>query len=391
MRVRACQWPCRRPSSRRGSAAPSTARAASASTSVRVGWAWTLIAISAAVPSTRRANVGSASRSPACGPMMCAPSSSPLPASATSFAKPSISPTIVALPSARNGKRPVFVSCPAACASSSVQPDRCDLRPAERDPRHEVHAHRLGLVAGQVLDGDDGLVAGDVREGEAGDDVADRVQVRRAGAHELVDLDVAAIDLDALDRLETDPSVSGRRPTATRMTSTARSVRFDPSLLAIWKVTSFSPFLSVSVSIVDARCDDDAALAEDPRQLLADLRILERHDPIQRTRRGSPPRRSRGTCSPTRRRSRRRRRSSTRLGTSSRVRASSLVMIRRPSGSSPGRERGARAGGEDEVVGGRLDVARVAAGDANARRPGQRPAAVQDGHLVLLQQELDAR
>ena len=47
-------------------------------------------------------------------------------------------------------------------------------------------------------------------------------------------------------------SVSGRRPTATRMTSTVRSVRFEPSLVAIWKLMSASPFLSVSVSIVEA-------------------------------------------------------------------------------------------------------------------------------------------
>ena len=159
--------------------------------------------------------------------------------------------------------------------------DRCDLRPAEGDPWHEVHSHRLGVVAGQLLDGDDGLVAGDVREGEAGDDVADRVQVRCAGPHELVDLDVAAIDSTPSIASRPMFSVSGRRPTATRMTSTARSVRFDPSLLAIWKVTLVLALLQRLG--VDRRRDvrGDAPLAEDPRQLLADLRILERHDPIR--------------------------------------------------------------------------------------------------------------
>ena len=139
------------------------------------------------VPSTSRASVGSASRSPACGPMMCAPSRRPVSASATNLAKPSISPTIVALPSARNGNEPTLTSRPAAFASSSVKPDRCDLRAAERDARHEVHSDRLRVVAGKVLDRDDRLVAGDVREGEAGHDVADGVQVLDAGAHELVD------------------------------------------------------------------------------------------------------------------------------------------------------------------------------------------------------------
>ena len=66
---------------------------------------------------------------------------------------------------------------PRPVASASVQPDRCDLRAAEGDPWHEVHPHRLRVVAGEVLDRDHRLVAGDVREGEAGDDVADGVQV----------------------------------------------------------------------------------------------------------------------------------------------------------------------------------------------------------------------
>ena len=146
--------------------------------------------------------------------MMCAPSSTPLPASATSLAKPSISPTIVALPSARNGNDPDFDLVPGGLSLLLGPADRCDLGPAERDARHQVHADRLRIVAGQVLHRDDRLVAGDVRQGEAGHDVADGVQVRRAGAHELVDLDVAAVELDALDRLEAD--VLGQRPAADR-------------------------------------------------------------------------------------------------------------------------------------------------------------------------------
>ena len=80
----------------------------------------------------------------------------------------------------------------------------------------------------------------------------------------------------------------------------------------------------------------------------------------------------------------------TRPGTSPRVSASSLVMIRRPSGSSPGRRAGRGSGGQDQVVGGGLDVARLAARDADAGRAGQHAVAAQDGDLVLLHQELDA-
>ena len=168
-------------------------------------------------------------------------------------------------------------------------------------------------------------------------------------------------------------SVSGRRPTATRMTSTATSVRFDPSLLAIWKVTSFSPFferLGVNRRR-DERCD--ASLAEDARQLLADLRVLERHDPIERTRRGctSAPK-SRYMLAhstpiapaPT---------IATRPGTSPRVRASSL-------GDDQARRRGRVPGGcagrypvaRMRSVGVRIHVPGLAAGHANAGRAGQR-------------------
>ena len=79
----------------------------------------------------------------------------------------------------------------------------------------------------------------------------------------------------------------------------------------------------------------------------------------------------------------------TRPGTSPRVSASSLVMIRRPSGLEARQRAGSRAGRQDQVVGGRLEVARLATRDADAGRAGQHAVAAQDGDLVLLHQEFD--
>ena len=81
----------------------------------------------------------------------------------------------------------------------------------------------------------------------------------------------------------------------------------------------------------------------------------------------------------------------TRPGTSPRVSASSLVMIRRPSGSSPGRLRGALPVARMRLSALASRSPGLAAGDADAGRAGQHAVAAQDGHLVLLHQELDAR
>ena len=110
--------------------------------------------------------------------MMWAPSSTPVPASATILAKPSTSPTIVALPSARNGNEPVFdlVAGLARLRLGHARPLLiCGRQKVTRGMRSMSHRRRV--VAGDGLDRHDRLVAGDVGEGEAGHDVADRVQV----------------------------------------------------------------------------------------------------------------------------------------------------------------------------------------------------------------------
>ena len=74
--------------------------------------------------------------------------------------------------------------------------------------------YSIGWVVhpGGVLDGDDALVGGLVRERGAGDEVADRVDARGAGAHRAVDLDQAALaELDA-GRVEAEGFDVGAAP-----------------------------------------------------------------------------------------------------------------------------------------------------------------------------------
>ena len=72
--------------------------------------------------------------------------------------------------------------------------ERGDLRRAERGARHHaVVAERHGLGLADRLGRDDALRLGDVRELQLRGDIADRVDVRDRGVHEVVDLDRAAI------------------------------------------------------------------------------------------------------------------------------------------------------------------------------------------------------
>ena len=135
--------------------------------------------------------------------------------------------------------------------------------------------------------------------------------------------------------------------------------------------------------------DRDAALAEDARQLLADLRVLERDDAVHEL-------------------------DQRHLGPEVAVHARPLDADRpRPDDRDPlrgvvacqrlvrgddempvdveaGQRTGCGAGGEDEVGGARLDVAALAATHPDAGGAGQRAGAVEDGDLVLLHEELDA-
>ena len=78
------------------------------------------------------------------------------------------------------------------------QPERGDVRRAERRARDVGVLERVRLHAGRVLDGDDALVGGLVGERGAAHDVADRVDVLLRRALAAVDVDQpAVVELDA--------------------------------------------------------------------------------------------------------------------------------------------------------------------------------------------------
>src|SRR6266496_2888377 len=72
-------------------ARPSTARAASFSASLNVGWAWEVRAMSSAEAPNSSASAASAIIVPASGPMMWTPSTRSFAASASTLTKPSVS------------------------------------------------------------------------------------------------------------------------------------------------------------------------------------------------------------------------------------------------------------------------------------------------------------
>ena len=124
-------------------------------------------------------------------------------------------------------------------------------------------------------------MAGDVGEREAGDDVADRVQVGCAGTQVIVDDDVAPVHLDAFDLLQAD---------TLRQRSSADGHQDDVGL----HIGALVPFAggdgegqavlrALDRPWVDGRggVDGDSALAEDARELFADLGVFQRNDPIQ--------------------------------------------------------------------------------------------------------------
>ena len=124
---------------------PVDPRAASARTSVSVGWAWTDRAISSAAPPPG-AQGGSANRSRHADRDMRAEQPAGL-------LSPRISRTRLrhpdgALPSARN-ELPTLTPPPAG-RIRLAEPHAGDLGPAERDARHEVHSDRLASSPAMV-------------------------------------------------------------------------------------------------------------------------------------------------------------------------------------------------------------------------------------------------
>jgi hypothetical protein len=96
----------------------------------------------------------------------------------------------------------------------------------------------MRVLSGRILGGDDPLVGGDVSQRLRLDDVADRPDPGRLGAHETVDLDEPAVELDA-QRLE--PEILGERPPSDR---DEEHLGFEldgfPVLRAVTRTLSFS-------------------------------------------------------------------------------------------------------------------------------------------------------
>jgi hypothetical protein len=135
--------------------------------------------------------------------------------------------------------------------------------------------------------------------------------------------------------------------------------------------------------------DGDAALLEDARQLLADVRVLEWDDAVRELDEGhlgaevavhARPLHADGA--------------GTHDGDPAGNVAAGQRLVAGDHQAAVGlqpRQRSRRAAGRhDEVLGARLDVARLAAGHPHAGRSGERPIASEHGDLVLLHQELDA-
>ncbi len=110
------------PPSQRCIASPDRARAASPSTSLRVGCGATARESSNGVASSSAPSAGPAMSSVTSWPMRWTPRTSLVAASATTLQKPSGSPQMSARPLARKGKTPVRTSWPAARASPSPRP-----------------------------------------------------------------------------------------------------------------------------------------------------------------------------------------------------------------------------------------------------------------------------
>ncbi len=111
--------------------------------------------------------------------------------------KPSVSPIAMALPDARKGKRPTEVSWPRSLACASVRPRLATWGLAVDGARHVGVVERLGIEAGDLLNRGDALMRGDVGEEQLAGDVADGPDTGDVGLTVVVDLDPAAIELDA--------------------------------------------------------------------------------------------------------------------------------------------------------------------------------------------------
>src|SRR6218665_10501 len=100
----------------------STAKAASLMASLNVGWALQRRAMSSLLAFISMASTAWAISSLACGPTMCTPRISSVPASASILTMPAVSPNARARPLARKGKTPARYPMPSALSCCSLRP-----------------------------------------------------------------------------------------------------------------------------------------------------------------------------------------------------------------------------------------------------------------------------
>ena len=247
---------------------------------------------------------------------------------------------MVALPSARNGNDPVFTSRPAARASSSDSPTDAICG------RQKV---TLGMSSMRTGSGSCPAMCSTATTASW---LATWASAKPGTMSPMAYMPGAPVRMNSSTLTyprstampwivsRPIPSVSGRRPTATRITSAVTSVRLAPSLVATWKLTSFSPFLIVSGSMVEPTW---MAMPRLRKTRFSSLPISGSSSGTTRSAysisvTSAPKSRYMLAHStpmapaPT---------IATRPGASLRSSASSDVMISRPSGSRPGSERGA--------------------------------------------------
>ena len=152
----------------------------------RVGWGWTLKAMSSGSAPISMPSTVSEMSSPACGPTMPAPTRRRVSPSKMSFVRPSSRPLPIARPLAAHGKVAFSIARPAAFASVSVTPTHAISGSVYATEGMDRRFERR-LAAGRDLGRDLPLVGRPVGEEGRPGDVPDREDVRHVRALALVD------------------------------------------------------------------------------------------------------------------------------------------------------------------------------------------------------------
>ncbi len=176
---------------------PSTARAASPRPSDRVGCGWTAVPSSQAVASKSIAALASAMRSVTWGPIVVHAGDLVRLAVRDDLREPLRIAPDERLADRRIGHLADLRGDPLALALLLAAADGRDLGPAVCRAGHLEVVDPFGLGAGDGMHGGDALVCRHVSQPQPADDVADGVEVRLGGAHAVVHLHDALLELGA--------------------------------------------------------------------------------------------------------------------------------------------------------------------------------------------------